>query len=130
MLSLELTVLAFVRAIRTSDFDLYMETLSQLVPWFFALDHVHYARWIPVHIRDMTNLRQQCPDIHEHFMRGAFTSNKTGNPYSAIGLPTTYVPSSLLWDPFLDRTTDLFKIDSQKMFCHRVLLKASKGFTA
>lgn len=63
-----------------------MEALSQLCPWFFALDHVHYARWIPVHIKDMNNLHQQCPDVYEHFMLGAFTSNKTGNPYSAIGL--------------------------------------------
>ena len=86
VLDLELTVLAFVRAIRTSDFDLYVQTLSQLAPWFFALDHAHYARWISVHIRDMTSLAQQCPDVHEHFMRGAFTSNKTGNLYSAIGL--------------------------------------------
>ncbi len=36
--------------------------------------------------KDMTSLAQQCPDVHEHFMRDAFTSNKTGNLYSAIGL--------------------------------------------
>lgn len=86
VLDLELTVLTFVRSIRTADFDMYVETLSQLAPWFFALDHVHYARWISVHIRDMASLAQQCPDVQDHFMHGAFTSNKTGNLYSAIGL--------------------------------------------
>jgi hypothetical protein len=86
VLDLELTLLAFVRAIRTSDFNLYVQTMSHLAPWFFALDHVHYARWISVHIRDMTMLSQKCPDVYEHFMRGAFTSNKTGNLYSGICL--------------------------------------------
>ena len=91
VLDLQLTLLAFVRAIRTSDFELYVQALSQLAPWFFALDHVHYARWVSVHIRDMSNLQKQCPDVHEHFMRGAFTSNKTGNLYSAIDLDHAHV---------------------------------------
>ena len=83
---LERTLLAFVRAIRTSDFELYVETLGKLAPWFFAMDHVHYARWLPVHIRDMSSLQQRCPEVYDAFMRGAFTSNKTGNTFSAIGL--------------------------------------------
>ena len=39
-----------------------------------------------LHTRDMSNPRKQCPDIYEHFMCDAFSSNKTGNLYSAIGL--------------------------------------------
>ena len=70
-------MLAFVRALRTSDFVLYVESLAKLVPWFFASDHVHYARWLPVHIRDMATLGQRCPDIHDHSMPGCFTSNKS-----------------------------------------------------
>ena len=34
----------------------------------------------------MTNLCHQCPDVYEHFMRGASTSNETENPYYAIGV--------------------------------------------
>lgn len=26
-----------------------VEALTKIVPWFFALDHAHYARWTPVH---------------------------------------------------------------------------------
>jgi len=40
ILDLELTLLSFVRSLRTSDFKLYMEALAQLVPWFFALDQM------------------------------------------------------------------------------------------
>ena len=56
VLDLELTLLAFIRALRTSDFELYTESLAKLAPWFFAMDHVHYARWVPVHVCNMTTL--------------------------------------------------------------------------
>lgn len=47
-----LQVLIFIRAHRQKMFV----KLEALVPWFFALDHVNYARWIPIHIRGMKAL--------------------------------------------------------------------------
>ena len=82
----ELSLLSFIRAIRTSNLHLYVESLTTLVPWFFALDHVHYARWLSVHIRDMRNLSLMCPDVYEHFKHGSFNSNTTRNSFSSIGL--------------------------------------------
>ena len=38
-LELQLTVLQFVKSIRTASFDLYLETLEHLIPWVYALDH-------------------------------------------------------------------------------------------
>jgi hypothetical protein len=32
--------------VREENFQL---ALTKIVPWFFALDHIHYSRWIPVH---------------------------------------------------------------------------------
>ena len=34
---------------------LYIESLTKIVPWFFALDHTHYSRWVPIHLRDMVS---------------------------------------------------------------------------
>ena len=42
-LKLEMMLLKFVRSIRLGDFKLYIESLSQIVPWCFILDHFHYA---------------------------------------------------------------------------------------
>ncbi|KAL9954025.1 hypothetical protein ACROYT_G041513 [Oculina patagonica] len=53
IMQMELTVLAFVKAHRENNFSLYVEALESLAPWFFALDHTNYARWLPIHIRDM-----------------------------------------------------------------------------
>ncbi|KAG0723721.1 hypothetical protein GWK47_042072 [Chionoecetes opilio] len=59
ILRLEILGLIVVRAHREQDFPLYVETLKALVPWFFALDHQNYARWLPVHIRTWRVCPQQ-----------------------------------------------------------------------
>lgn len=64
ILNMEILGLIFVRAHREQDFPLCVESLKALVPWFFALDHQNYARWIPVHIRDMESLPTS---IHKEF---------------------------------------------------------------
>lgn len=86
VLQLELAVLMFVRSIRMSNFDMYIETLSNLVPWFFALNHHNYARWASVHLRDMCMLHELHPALHKEFTAGKFTVNKHQRPFSGIGL--------------------------------------------
>ena len=63
VLQLELTLLSFVHSIRDGNFELYVEILQTLAPWFFCLDQTHYARWLSVHLRDMASLKQRHPDI-------------------------------------------------------------------
>ena len=57
-----------------------------MVPWFFALDHTIYARWIPVHLRDMAELANKHPDVFTEFSNGHFTVQKTKRMFSAIPL--------------------------------------------
>jgi hypothetical protein len=84
VMSLELCLLVYVRSLRQSSFSMYLDALKELVPWFFALDHTNYARWIPVHIRDMTELPARHPDVNREFNAGHFTFQKTNRVFSAI----------------------------------------------
>jgi len=86
VLELELMVLTFVRSLREGNFHLYVETLQNLLPWFFALDQTHYARWLPVHVRDMLHLKSLHPEIHDEFTAGHFTVSKTGRKFSSISI--------------------------------------------
>ena len=86
ILHLELVVMIYVKAIREGNFLLYIDALTKLVPWFFALDHTHYSRWIPVHLRDMVRLEVAHPYVYSQFMKGNFTVNKTTHSFSAIAL--------------------------------------------
>ena len=82
---MEMLLLRFVRSIRVGDFDLYVKTLDEVADWAFILDHYHYARWLPVHVRDMLNLQIKHPNLYKLFADGFFTVAKTRNPFSLIG---------------------------------------------
>lgn len=84
VLQLELTVLSMVRAIRMRDFNAYCQSLMSLAPWYFALDHTHYARWLPVHIRDLVSLSTTHPAIYTEFQNGNFVVCKSVRPFSAL----------------------------------------------
>ena len=85
-LSFELTLLLFVRSLRQGNFKLYIEAFISLVPWFFALDHTNYSRWIPVHIRDMLSLPTTHPAVFQQFMSGNFVVQKTHNLFSSLSI--------------------------------------------
>jgi len=85
-LAFELTSLDFVRSLREHNFDLYVFSLSKLASCFFSLDHPHYARWVPVHIRDMVALKNTHPLLETEFQKGNFTVSKTSRAFSSIAV--------------------------------------------
>ena len=85
-LQLELVVLVFIKSLRTVDFPLYIECLILLVPWFFCLDHINYARWLSVHIQDMINLNKIHPEITSHSIRATSLSTTQGKYFHSSQL--------------------------------------------
>ncbi len=83
-MALEVCTLIYVWSLREANLAMYLDALTELVPWFFALDHTNYARWIPVHLRDMAELPKKHPDIYREFSAGHFTVQKTKRVFSAI----------------------------------------------
>ena len=53
------------------QFKLHIEVLYLLLTWFFAFDHVHYARWLTIHWFDMYNLESKFPDFSSSFQAEA-----------------------------------------------------------
>ena len=82
VLNMELLGLIFIRSHREGNFPLYVESLKALVPWFFSLDHHNYARWIPIHIRDMESL--PAPILKEFEEHSHWVIHKTTNRFSTI----------------------------------------------
>ena len=78
--------LQFVRSLREGNFDMYVTTLVEIAPWMFALDHTNYSRWLPVHIRDICELSDKHPTVHEKFLSGSFVVHKTRRVFPAIAL--------------------------------------------
>lgn len=96
ILKLELTVMVYMRAIREADFQLYVEALSKIVPWFFALDHTHYSRWVPIHLRDMVSLKQLHPDVYAEFVKGNFVIKKSSRAFSAVAIDQAHEQNNAL----------------------------------
>ena len=86
VMQMELLVLVYVRSLRDANFLLYVAVLVPLTPWFFALDHTHYSRWVPIHIRDMMTLHERHPDIATQFAQRGFVVRQTKRPFSAIAI--------------------------------------------
>ena len=84
VMELEICVLVYVHSLRQASFTMYLDALTELTPWFFALDHTNYARWIPVHLKDMAELSTKHPEIAKRFDDGHFTIQKTNRVFSAI----------------------------------------------
>ena len=82
ILKYETLVLLVVRAHRQRNFTLYVEALEELIPLFFALDHVNYARWAPIYLRDMKSLPESISKVFQE--EGRWVLLKTGNRFSAI----------------------------------------------
>ncbi|EDO31790.1 predicted protein [Nematostella vectensis] len=85
-LQLELLLLVFVRSVRLDDFDMYRDALYKMLPWFFALNHTHYSRWLRVHVKDMCELDMKAPDVARAFREGLFAVTKTSRRFSAIAI--------------------------------------------
>ena len=61
-----------------------MEILTAIIPWMFAMDHYHYARWLSVHVIDLQELPNDSPDTHREFVKGNFVTQKSSHKFSAL----------------------------------------------
>ena len=56
ILSLDHVSCACIILLNEGNFNLYLQSLAQVVPWMFALYQTHYSRCLSIHIRDMMSL--------------------------------------------------------------------------
>ena len=84
IIELELLMTRFVWSLREGFFPLYVQLCDELCSSFHALDHTIYARWLPVHVRDMVQLAKQNPEVHAEFMKGNFVVQKFRRKFSLM----------------------------------------------
>lgn len=88
----------FVRSLREGNFDMY----NILILWFnwllcfFALDHTHYSRWLPDHIKDMKERKSRNAEINKNFNEGNFAVHRTSKVFSAIGIDQAHEQNNTL----------------------------------
>ena len=84
--NLQIEILVIVCSIREGNFPLFVQSLRNLLTWFFALDHTTYARWLTIHVFDLISLSTTHPDIYQQVLQRFFCFTKTKCPFSRMAL--------------------------------------------
>ena len=82
-------LLKFIRATREGNWDLHLACLQAMVPWFFAYDHINYARCVSVYICDMKNLETSDPEIYHSLQNGGFTVQRSEHSFAQVSFDQT-----------------------------------------
>ena len=77
-------LLRFVRSLWSKNFKIFVESLEEMLPFSFALDHLNYARWLSVHLKYLKSLSSTNPTIYAAFLEGHFVVMKTLRNFSSI----------------------------------------------
>ena len=70
------TILMFIRSTRQRNLSLHMESVQSLVKYFFAHDHLNYARMLPLYLSTMHETETKHPELWREFMNGNFCVTK------------------------------------------------------
>ena len=58
--------LNFVCVKRIGNWTLHFQSAAEMVPWYFAYDHLNYARYLLVYIYEMLAVPDTHPSVEEH----------------------------------------------------------------
>lgn len=86
ILRMELTIFPLIRPFREGNFLLYCQSLESLLTYFFPNNNVNYARWLPVHLRDILSLEEKHPEVARQFNSGKFVVHKSGRDFSGLAI--------------------------------------------
>jgi hypothetical protein len=76
------TLLNTIYAVRCGNWDLLLESIREIIPFFFAYDHVNYARYMTVMLSDMLSLPEKFPKIYSEFIKGNFAAQISDGAFS------------------------------------------------
>lgn len=81
-----LDMMAFVRAVRTGNWESHLTALEVFTKFFFAHDQLNYARMIPLYLAEMKSLEKSNPEIYKEFQEGNWVVNKNSHAaFCALG---------------------------------------------
>ena len=79
-------LLNMIHFIRTGNWDGYLETIFEFLPYCFALNRHNYARNLSFYYIDMIALKRRLPKAYQYLEEGGFTGSLSGSPHSNISM--------------------------------------------
>ena len=95
-MKLELCMLIFLCSLQVASFTMYLDALTELTPWFFALDDTNYVCWIPVHLKDMAELPNRHLEVAKEFNNSKIVVHKTRRVFSGMPIDQAHEQNNAL----------------------------------
>ena len=74
----------FSKTERTGNWQLHLSATAAIVPHFFSMDRVNYARWLPVYLSDMNMLESSHPEVFQEFVTGTHSVSRSKQPFAQV----------------------------------------------
>ena len=74
-----------VRADREGNWNLHLQSVQAVLPFFAACDRINYLRWASLYLEDMRKLPDTAPAVHQAFINGKFVVKRTSGKFCAVG---------------------------------------------
>ena len=71
------TLLSLIRPTREENWELHLECIKAVLPWFLAYDHTNYARYLPVYLVHTLELPDTHPDAYSMLSQGDIGVQRT-----------------------------------------------------
>ena len=68
-----------IRADRSGDFNLHLDSVAQTILYFFAAGKQNYSRYTPVYVAEMKQLFDKDPETYQHLQEGGFVVRHSTN---------------------------------------------------
>lgn len=79
----------FSRAYRTNDLELFVYTLGEMCPIFFAGNRPNYARWMVRYYHNLMNMDSTHPGVRNMLEQGALSVRRTNKTFSRTQVDIT-----------------------------------------
>ena len=74
----------FIRAERTSDWSLHLDSLQKMLPFFASSGHNLYLKSAYIYLQNMLSLHETHPDVHEAFKAGAHVIQRSEHNWASL----------------------------------------------
>lgn len=111
----------------SGNWSLHLGCVKAMLPWYFALDRMNYARYLSVYLSEMLALPTTHPYVHQHLNAGEFSvQRQSAYGFAKVGnlhcLFQMFIVSVHLFFLILVCPLILFSIKVSEMYCYTLLL--------
>ena len=84
-MNMVLSMLAFIRAVRSTDWNLRLAAVNDFTKYFLALGLRNYAAMSVLHLHQFESQRHDDQEIWKHLEAGLWAPNKSGKNFCSLG---------------------------------------------